>query len=84
MTSPASLVFLLRNTPIRELVRALERDGFIHVHGKGSHRVYEHEDQRIVVLNYHRGNDTLPRSTLGQVLSGARWTVQDAKRLRLI
>ena len=34
----------LRNTPVRELIRALEQDGFQYKRRKGSQRVYRHYD----------------------------------------
>ena len=84
-----SLVHLLRNVSVRELVRAelraLERDGFaIYRRTQGSGRVYQHRDGRIALIHYHRGSDTLPLGTLGQVLRGAQWTEQDFRRLGLI
>ena len=83
MTTPENLGFSLRNTPIRELIRALERDGFLPRRSRGSHRVYRHDDGRRVVLNFHRSSDTLPRGTLAQVLGDAQWTSEDARRLGL-
>ena len=77
-----SLVHILRNVSVRELVRALERDGFaIYRRTPGSGRVYQHRDGRITLIHYHRGSDTLPPGTLGQVLRGAQWTEQDVRRL---
>ena len=44
MTLPPDLIRLLRNTPVREIVRALERDGFTYRRSRGSSRVYRHPD----------------------------------------
>lgn len=84
MTLPSSLVHRLRNVSARELVEALERDGFSYRRGRGSGRVYRHLDGRRVVIHYHWPNDRLPRGTLGDVIAGASWTEADARRLGLI
>ena len=84
MTLPADLVRRLRNTPVRELVRALESDGFTFRRSRGSSRVYRHDDGRRTVIHYHRSSDTLPIGTLRSVLSGTRWTRDDVERLGLI
>ena len=84
MTPHHDLVRRLRNTPVREIVRALERDGFSYRRSRGSSRVYRHDDGRRTVIHYHRSNDTLPIGTLRSVLSGTQWTEEDLKRLRLL
>lgn len=74
----------LRNVPVRKLIRALERDGFVYRRAKGSQRVYRHPDGRRVVIHYHHGGDTLPVGTLKQIIEATRWTEEDLQRLRLI
>lgn len=82
---PRGLVHLLRNVTVRELERALERDGFtISRRIQGSGRLYEHWDGRTALIHYHRANETLPRGTLANVIRGARWTEADVRRLGLI
>ena len=82
--TPADLSQRLRNTPVRELVAALERDGFSYRRTKGSGRLYRHSDGRRVVIHYHHGSDTLPLGTLRHVLAGARWSEPDLRRLELV
>ena len=85
MNGPGRLVHKLRNTPVRELIRALKKDGFsLSRETRSGGRIYSHDDGRIVVVHYHRGSDTLPRKTLQSVLAGARWTEADAGRLDLL
>ena len=80
-----NLVHLLRNVSARELARALERDGFrLYQRSRGPSRMYRHPDGRKTLIHYHRGSDTLPHGTLGNVLNGTQWTEEDARRLRLI
>lgn len=78
-------VRLLRNTPMRELVRAIQRDGFLlgRTTRTGSH-VYQHQDGRTVVVHYHSGGATLKRKTLASVIRAAQWTTEDLRRLGLI
>ncbi|MBI2368952.1 MAG: type II toxin-antitoxin system HicA family toxin [Deltaproteobacteria bacterium] len=74
----------LRNVPVRRLVRALERDGFVYRRAKGSQRLYRHPDGRRVVVHYHHGGDTLPIGTLKQTIEATRWAEEDLRRLGLL
>lgn len=51
-------IALLRNVPVRRIVRALERDGFQFTERQGNQRIYRRPDGRRVVIHYHR--PTLP------------------------
>lgn len=80
-----SLVHLLRNIPVSQLIRALERDGFtLRRSTRTGGRIYAHPNGRITVVHYHHGSDTLTRKTLKSVLEAVQWTPDDAKRLGLI
>ena len=74
----------LKNTSVRDLIRALEQDGFQYKRRKGSQRVYRHHDGRRVVIHYHHAKDTLPLGTLQSFLHGTKWNKDDLKRLKLI
>ena len=79
------LLHLLRNIPVRELVTALRRDGFVlERETRTGGRIYSHLDGRITVIHYHHGSDTLTRRTLRSVLEVTRWTREDVRRLGLI
>ena len=79
------LLHLLRNIPVRELVTALRRDGFVlERETRTGGRIYSHPDGRITVIHYHHGSDTLTRRTLRSVLEATRWTREDVRRLDLI
>ena len=85
MTDRGRLVHQLRNTPVRILVKALERDGFsLKRKTQNGSRIYGHPDWRLTVVHYHRGSDTLTRKTLDSLLEATGWTIEDAKRLRLV
>lgn len=84
MTSPSDLARRLRNASVRELVSALERDGFSYRRSRGSSRVYRHSDGRRTVVHFHRANDTLPLGTIRSILTGTNWTEDDLARLGLI
>lgn len=85
MIDIGQLVHLLRNTPVRDLISALKKDGFsLERETRSGGRIYSHTDGRLTVIHYHHGNDTLTRKTLQSVLSATRWTEDDAKRLGLL
>ena len=85
MTDLGPLVHRLRNTPVRELVSALKKDGFsLERETRTGGRIYSHTDGRIVVIHYQRGSDTLTRKTLQQVLAASRWAETDLRRLGLL
>ena len=81
---PPDLLQQLRNIPVRDLIRALERDGFTYRRRRGAGRLYRHPDGRRTVIHYHRASDTLPIGTLRNVLAGTRWTETDLRHLQLI
>jgi predicted RNA binding protein YcfA (HicA-like mRNA interferase family) len=45
---------------IRQLIRDLERAGFVHRSGKGSHRNYLHPNGERVTLSGQTGDDAKP------------------------
>lgn len=45
---------------IRELIRELEKAGFINRGGKGSHRNFMHISGVVITLSGHPGNDAKP------------------------
>ncbi len=45
---------------VRELIRDLERAGFVDRGGRGSHRNYEHPDGGRVTLSGQAGDDAKP------------------------
>jgi predicted RNA binding protein YcfA (HicA-like mRNA interferase family) len=73
-----------RGISARQLVRALEADGFILQRVRGSHRIYRHADGRRVVLAYHSLGDTFPIGTLRAMIADAGWKDHDLRRLRLL
>ena len=78
------MIYELKNTLVRKLLRALEKDGFHYKKRKGSQRVYRHPDGRRIVIHYHHPKDTLPPGTLKSFIDGIKWSVNDLKRLKLI
>jgi predicted RNA binding protein YcfA (HicA-like mRNA interferase family) len=76
---------LLRNTPVRDIERALLRDGFVlRRQTRTGGRIYVNPDGRTTGIHYHRGSDPLKRGTLGSLLEATGWTEDDARRLNLI
>ncbi len=85
MRDVGRLVHYLRNTPVRELMRALERDGFtVERATRTGGFVYRHPDGRDTLFHYHAGGNTLTRKTLANFLRATQWTEEDLRRLGLI
>lgn len=75
----------LRSVTARQLVTALQADGFELQRQKGSHRHYRHRDGRRVTLSFHHSSDTFRHGTLRSIVEiQARWTSNDLLRLNLI
>lgn len=75
----------LRSLTARELLSALEKDGFYLRGQKGSHQRYRHPDGRRITVSFHRSSDTFPPKTLKKILeSQAQWSEEDLERLGLI
>lgn len=72
-----------RGISARQLVRALEADGFILQRVRGSHRIYKHDDGRRVVVAYHALSDSFPIGTLRAMIADAGWQEEDLQRLEL-
>ncbi|MFA7308794.1 MAG: type II toxin-antitoxin system HicA family toxin [Patescibacteria group bacterium] len=62
----------------KELIRALERAGFLFVRQRGSHRVFTKEDM-VVTVPYHSRDMRV--GTLKSILRYARLTAEDLLRL---
>jgi predicted RNA binding protein YcfA (HicA-like mRNA interferase family) len=85
MTNSGQLIHLLKNTPVRKIIKALERDNFILRRSTPTGgRIYAHPDGRMTFIHYHYGSDTLTRKTLRTLLEGTHWTDEDIKRLKLV
>lgn len=85
MTATGDLVHLLRNTPVRDIIRAVEKDGFsLKRETATGGRIYVHPDGRLTVIHYHHGGDTLTRKTLRSILEALQWSEDDLRRLGLV
>lgn len=58
----------------RQVVRTLERLGFVEVHRKGSHVKMKHEDGRMIVFPFH---DEVDRFTLKGALRDAEIDLEE-------
>lgn len=75
----------LRSVTAREIISALERDGFSLHNQSGSHQRYRHPDGRRVTVSFHRRGDTFRPKTLRSIVEmQARWTEDDLRRLKLV
>lgn len=60
----------------REVIRVLERHGFMLVRQSGSHAIYYHSDGRRTTVPIH-GKRTLGRGLLRQIMRDANLTAED-------
>lgn len=75
----------LRSLTARQIVSALDRDGFQPQRRPGGHQRYKHQDGRSVTVPYHRSGRTFPIGTLRRIiLQEAQWTMEDLRRLGLL
>ena len=58
----------------RQVVKALERIGFVEVHRKGSHVKMKHADGRMIVFPFH---DEIDRFTLKGALRDAEVSLEE-------
>nr|BAL53750.1 hypothetical protein HGMM_F08F07C09 [uncultured Acetothermia bacterium]BAL59448.1 hypothetical protein HGMM_OP4C084 [Candidatus Acetothermum autotrophicum] len=75
----------LRSLTLRQIVRALLRDGFYLKRQKDATRLFVHPDGRRVVIHYHKPGQMLKIGTLKEIIENeARWTEEDLRRLKLL
>ena len=75
----------LHSLTARQIISALQRDGFVFERQSGSHQIYLHPDSRRVSVSFHTPGETFPTKTLRDMIEWqAHWTVADLKRLKLI
>jgi len=75
----------LRSLTARQIIRALEREGFQLDRTRGSHHHYLHPDgRRVTVIYKHPGQTFKVRTLRSMVERQARWTEADLRRLKLL
>ena len=75
----------LRSLTARQIISALERDGFHLDRVRGSHHHYRNPDGRRVTVIYKQPGQTFKMGTLRSIIEKqACWTEADLKRLKLI
>lgn len=62
----------------KDVIRVLQRHGFIKVGQKGSHQKWRHPDGRQVIVADH-GSKPIPIGTLKSIIEGAKLTADDFK-----
>lgn len=74
----------MSNIPVfkpQEVVRILEKLGFIEVRQKGSHKQFRHQDGRGTTVPFHKGRDISPR-LLRQIANDIELTVEELLELQ--
>ncbi len=75
----------LRTVTAREIISALNKDGFYLRSQSGSHQRYFHSDGRKVTVSFHLPGEVFPLKTLKSIiLEQAGWTEDDLKRLGIL
>ncbi|MFQ5987381.1 MAG: type II toxin-antitoxin system HicA family toxin [Dehalococcoidia bacterium] len=73
----------LRNIKTRQIIAALERDGFQKTRQTGSHAIYRRGDRKVMVA-IHSPGATIPIGILNRIIADAGWTEEDLRRLKII
>ena len=60
----------------RDVIRALERLGFVEVRQRGAHRQFRHPDGRGTTVPFHSGRDIAP-PLLRQIIKDIRVTLEE-------
>lgn len=71
-------------TPVlkpREVVRILERMGFVEIRQRGSHKQFNHEDGRFTTVPAHQGRDISP-FLLRKIAEDIKATVDELLKYR--
>ena len=74
----------MSNIPVlkpQEVVRILEKLGFVEVRQKGSHKQFRHQDGRGTTVPFHKGRDISPR-LLKQIASDIELTIEEFLELQ--
>jgi predicted RNA binding protein YcfA (HicA-like mRNA interferase family) len=69
----------MSNIPVlkpQEVVRIIEKLGFVEVRQKGSHKQFRHPDGRGTTVPFHKGRDISPR-LLRQIANDISLTVEE-------
>ncbi|RKL63081.1 type II toxin-antitoxin system HicA family toxin [Thermoanaerobacteraceae bacterium SP2] len=64
----------------KDMVKILERLGFIEIRQKGSHKYFKHEDGRSTVIPFH-GED-LGRGLIRKILKDIEISIEEYEKIR--
>jgi len=73
----------LKGKSCEDLIRALEKDGWVFDGGRGAERVYRHPSGKRITIHYHPGRSYRPK-LLRALLADTGWSEDDMRRLTLI
>jgi len=83
MSLPSHAWDQIKGISVDDLVRALERDGWVSDVTMGAIRIYRNAAGGRVSVHYHPGK-TFGARLLHALLDDIGWTVEDMRRLKLI
>ena len=64
----------------KELIKALQKSGFVVIRVRGSHHFLRHSDGRCTVVPVHRG-ETIGKGLLAQILRDTELAKEELKQL---
>ena len=84
MSFPKNVWDQLKNITTRELIAALEKDGFRPDEELKTERIYKHPDGRRCSIHYHKGSKCYGPKLLKGLFKGIGWSEKDLRRIKLI
>ena len=84
MSFPKNIWNQLKGITVRELVAALQIDGFVPDDELRTERIYRHPDGRRISIHYHKGSNCYKKGMLTALLDDIDWSLDDLRRLKLI
>ena len=74
----------IRNKSAGDIIKALEKDGFIPDDPLRTERIYRHPDGRLVSIHYHSNDRCYGPKLLKGLFDDIAWSEADMKRLKFI
>lgn len=63
---------IARLGPVRDVIKLLEDDGWVHVRTSGSHHHYKHPTKpNVVTVPYNKLGETLPKGLINNILKAS-------------
>lgn len=74
----------LKNTTVEQLIKAMEKDGWVRSPSQGATLPFVHPDREYPVVIHYHPKKTYGASLLKGLIADLQWSESDLKRLKLI